>query len=340
MTIKFEFLKVGNGDAILVKTEDCIIMIDSGEKFNFIEEHIANIERENRVIDHFILTHVDQDHIKGFLDFIQNHQNRAKRIIRKVWFNSFYGLDDFINESSNDTSINQGLRFEEIINKLGIDKENRVTKESIKGDIYLSPDIKIRILSPNIEKLNTLNKKYKRTKVFKDTSIRSLEYNRSIDKLIDERITRPVKDRSPTNGASIAFILTYRENKNFLFLGDAHIGLVNQSLEDISKKENKEIFFEFIKLSHHGSKGNLDNIFLKLADTRIYIICTSGQSHKHPNKETLARIINHHEKIDNNIIFLFNYCENKERINSLFSQDEKKKYKNFKLLCEKVWGNE
>ncbi|HHH72936.1 MAG TPA: Zn-dependent hydrolase, partial [Sulfuricurvum sp.] len=88
------------------------------------------------------------------------------------------------------------------------------------------------------------------------------------------------------NASSIAFILKYKKEKNFLFLADADINIINHSL----KKLDVELLnFEFVKLSHHGSfKNNINKEFLQLINTDKYIILTDGQhkGYRHPHKET------------------------------------------------------
>src|SRR5690606_1735701 len=91
-----------------------------------------------------------------------------------------------------------------------------------------------------------------------------------------------------TNGSSIAFILQV-QNKRILFLADAHPGMIVQSLDEYQNEGT--IIFDLIKVSHHGSFGNISRELLNKIDSERYIISTNGQKHGHPDKETIAHII-------------------------------------------------
>ena len=107
---------------------------------------------------------------------------------------------------------------------------------------------------------------------------------------------------SDANGSSIAFLLEYQDKK-FLFLGDADIKVINQSLIDLGMIG---LEVNFVKLSHHGSKKNINKEFLDIIKTDTFVILTDGAKHQHPHKETFSLILKH-EKRAENIKFIFNY---------------------------------
>jgi beta-lactamase superfamily II metal-dependent hydrolase len=114
-------------------------------------------------------------------------------------------------------------------------------------------------------------------------------------------------DKRPPNKSSIAFILKYNI-KEFLFLADANIDVINRSLESLRYSEDSKLVVEFVKLSHHGSLENINEDFLKLISTEKFIILTDGKNkhNNHPSKEIFPLIIEHQAK-DKNIEFIFNY---------------------------------
>lgn len=92
------------------------------------------------------------------------------------------------------------------------------------------------------------------------------------------------------NQASIAFVVEYSEKK-LVFLGDSSLSIYSEELEKIYKNI-EEINFNFIKLSHHGSKFNISSKFISKINCLNYFISTDGSgSHEHPNKETIAKLI-------------------------------------------------
>jgi competence protein ComEC len=61
--LKIKFFKVGKADAILLRTENHTVMIDTGEEDDS-EKLIAYLdEKEVKALDYLILTHFDKDHI-------------------------------------------------------------------------------------------------------------------------------------------------------------------------------------------------------------------------------------------------------------------------------------
>jgi beta-lactamase superfamily II metal-dependent hydrolase len=124
---------------------------------------------------------------------------------------------------------------------------------------------------------------------------------------IDELLTKSVsfkEDDTKTNGSSIAFVLEIK-GKELLFLADAHPSIIEENLGKYAKENNSLLFFDFIKVAHHGSIHNNTPTLLKLISSSRYLISTNGSSHNHPNKETLALIINNHK--DKLKTIYFNY---------------------------------
>lgn len=113
------------------------------------------------------------------------------------------------------------------------------------------------------------------------------------------------EDISITNGSSISFILEY-DDKKVLFLGDSHPSIIEESLKKIYSEE--VIWFDAIKISHHGSKNNTSPSLLSFIDSDYYFISTNSQKFEHPDFESLARIINRPTNKLRNIVF--NYQHN------------------------------
>ena len=130
---------------------------------------------------------------------------------------------------------------------------------------------------------------------------------------------------SLANSTSIAFILEYNQ-KQFLFLGDADIKTINQSLIDLGFSSENRIKVGFVKLSHHGSKKNINKEFLDLIDTSKFIILTDCSNYAHPDKETLSLIATYDRLNRQTVELIFNY---QKLIRDKLSEDEEKKH-NFK----------
>lgn len=115
------------------------------------------------------------------------------------------------------------------------------------------------------------------------------------------------EDTKEANGSSIAFILEYGKYR-LLFLGDAHPTLVEKRLKVLYKPSDFPIYFDAIKISHHGSRKNTSPTLLQLVDSMNYLISTNGDKHSHPDIETLALIAKRDTEYTRNLIF--NYKNN------------------------------
>ena len=340
MSIKFKFLKAGHGDAIFISTDTTNILIDGGTRDTYIDS-ISDIYEElkesNQNLDLVILTHMDNDHIEGLIELLEEEVAEILEdddyipTIKEVWFNSLdYKIFNKISPNSY-IGAREQVTFREFIHNI---KDKIAYKEYISVDsetMLEKNEIKFILLSPND---NKLKKAYKKNEEILRDYISSTKesFSKDCDESIEDLALNPLGgDSSVSNGSSIAFILIY-DNKKYLFLGDAHIPLVVENLKKHQKYFNKEgkIEFEFVKLSHHGSRYNLNQAFLNLIATDNFIILTDGSHSRHPHKETLSKIILNmqRKKSDSTINFIFNY---KHMIYHNRLQEEQEK-RGFRLL--------
>jgi len=319
MGIKLEFLRAGCGDSILVYTSNGTnILIDSGEKKTYKKSIKPSLSRnEIDKLDLVVLTHIDDDHISGLIEMLESTDGRE--MINEIWFNSYQDMK-ISNNLTNDVSFSEGDLFEDLINEYDITHRKNIffTQESTEKDreFYIGSDIKLTLLSPSKKELDKLQVNWDkfRDNEPKDVSGKSPFDSRDIDAIYadfqDKVLQKNDKSKtllsatstSDANGSSIAFLLEYQDKK-FLFLGDADIKVINQSLIDLGMIG---LEVNFVKLSHHGSKKNINKEFLDIIKTDTFVILTDGAKHQHPHKETFSLILKH-EKRAENIKFIFNY---------------------------------
>lgn len=324
-----KLLKAHHGDSIHLTYLDNVgvlknIIIDGGTSQTYTFKDSKNkladgdlkktIETiKPRKIDLLILTHIDDDHIHGFLKWF-GADSDAYKSIGEIWFNSGSTIKKFLNDTTTpvnnlefspkttDTSVLQGVNFEQYIRDKGIWDQTIIKT----GDVIKVDNLKFQILSPNNQKLADVLAKWKEKAPASLDTARANDYQKTIKELIatddfDE-------DSDASNGSSIAFVLT-KDNLNYLFLGDAHPSLLISELKETFSKE-KRLKAEYVKLSHHGSKKNNPIELFELIDTNKYLISTNGAKHGHPDKITLARIIS----VNPNAEFYFNYPKLIEKI--------------------------
>ena len=131
----------------------------------------------------------------------------------------------------------------------------------------------------------------------------SLLYNRE-ELLLENKISCPTntmkaeyakldkEDPSKTNRASIAFVWELG-NKKVLLLGDATSEVVIEGIKTYKKTNqiplDAKIYFDAIKVPHHGSDANLSKKLLMHIDSPNWIFC--GCTSSAPHLHTLANII-------------------------------------------------
>ncbi|MFV8339616.1 ComEC/Rec2 family competence protein [Flavobacterium sp. LB3P21] len=350
--MKVKFLKADNGDSILISIIDSEnknrnILIDGGIKktyktekgskgkpeFGELKTIIDSIRNNDKFIDLLIITHIDEDHIGGIIKWFNSDVN-AFKLIKEVWFNSGKGIATFLNESENKdlehpinpnkttlTSINQGIDFSKYITEKGI----LLTDIILQGNELKRFGYDFKILSPNKSKLEVLLKEWK----IKDPNLNTASKQKpnDYDKTIKEHLANDVflEDTAYPNGSSIAFILS-KEKDNFLFLGDSHPSVIVEGLNKFNYSPDNKLIAKFVKVSHHGSKGNTSIELLKCINSKNFIVSTNGSGDQHPNKQLLSRLIKENE--DCNIYF--NY---KERMEMIFSDQDKLDYPNFNPIA-------
>ena len=320
MGIRFEFFEAGCGDSILVSTDEGThILIDGGEEGTYRDSIESSLyHRDIEELDLVVLTHIDNDHICGLIEMMGNQDGRE--LIKEIWFNSYEKMR-ISNNLTGDVAFTEGDLFEDLIKEHNIIHRKNIffTEEDSLEDreFYVGSDIKLTLLSPlknDLDKLQVDWTKFQDRKE-QDVAGESPFDNRNIDKIYSEFQDKVLKKKDKTqtlsnatntskaNRSSIAFILEYQNDKKFLFLGDSDIKVINKSLLDLGFNE---IEVEFVKLSHHGSKSNINKEFLDIVKTDTFVTLTDGTRHNHPHKETFSLILKH-EKRAEDIKLIFNY---------------------------------
>jgi beta-lactamase superfamily II metal-dependent hydrolase len=194
-----------------------------------------------------------------------------------------------------------------------------------KSTVSLTSNASIYLLSPDKQKLEKLKnlwtdelKKYDanfssgNSQLYDDAFEMLLSWEKQKPKLAPKQISATKEtlegllkspfdeDDTATNGSSIAFVLQV-QNKKMLFLADSHPGLIVHSLNEYQKGDT--IIFDLIKVSHHGSFGNISRELLNKIDSERYLISTNGQRHGHPDKETIANIMTRKTNFRRNLYF-------------------------------------
>lgn len=196
--------KAGKGDCIRLHFEGYNVFVDSGV-IGFgtrLAQICKEIEQAGEVIDAFILTHVDADHIGGVL---YNLRLRNTLCIKEVWMNH----DRFINGAV-DLSVRQNDEVYSLLTKQGI-----AVLPACAGMEYSIGAAVFRILAPEKSILSQVFPG--RQEVY--LSAQS-DYGYSLEELMNKPLTG--KDTSANNKSSVVFEFLYEDQK-MLFHGDGKV---------------------------------------------------------------------------------------------------------------------
>jgi beta-lactamase superfamily II metal-dependent hydrolase len=343
-----------DGDSFLISdSRGHNILLDAGYPDTYkkwIKPRLQELSSSGQTLTLFIISHIDADHISGAITFLEeNGSSTDPKIIPidQIWHNGFRHVQKSLEYSNRQLdslskdiigSINsqpiaaikgeersisakQGSSVGALILAAGYNWNQAFSCRAVTSDadpsiIDISPNIRIRLLSPVGDDLLKLEK-YWRKELYKlgfrekidnndlfddafefllmrermqqrgDIAIPISESDFNIEKLLHVPFN---EDSSVTNLSSIAFVLESAEKK-LLFLGDSHSTTVIRNLKKSYRPSEAGLRFDFIQVSHHGSFGNNDPEFFKITDSPIYCISTSGEKHGHPDPETMAWII-------------------------------------------------
>ncbi|SEW56406.1 ComEC/Rec2 family competence protein [Chitinophaga arvensicola] len=307
--MEIKFFDAGCGDAIHIRFlgDDGLyhnILIDGGSESediytNSIRKEIEKIVQRSEIIDLWIITHIDDDHIGGILRLINDETIFSQLDISKtkVWYNySQWDYDTGI-RNTNLKSVRQGIKLREFLSKHAHLNEF-ITDELGVIDFW---GARITLLSPDSEKLKKMIIKWKREEIKivkkKSAEKKAGKKNDYKTKLEDFNLELFKEDNSEENGSSIAFILTFN-GSNFLFLADSHPSVISRALKNLGYLPGeKKIELAYMQVSHHGSKFNTSDLLLDLINCGHFIVSADGLNKNNlPNKETLVRIIRHNSK--------------------------------------------
>ena len=326
-----------NGDSILIKTYDSsknefIILIDGGTPSTFeysLKKELKLISKINLLI----ITHIDNDHIGGLIRFFKN--SLIKKIeIDEIWYNQ---PDLVFCEPRSDKATISIPQAEDLKALIKQKRSNSIIKEITTEDrIIIINGLKFTIHSPTSEIKNKLYKTWlkERDKPKNKESNKTListstpNYSKSLEELnkIDFKAEKSINN-DIYNSSSIAFLLKCPD-LSMLLLADSRAEVMSDNLKFFGYRETSPLEVDFVKISHHGSLNNTSQELLSLVKSNNYIISTNGGSsnHKHPSRETIARIV-YKKNRDNsmlNIYTNYNVESLKSRIGDFITQEDLK----------------
>ena len=265
-----------------------VVLVDAGNEGDGkkVMQHIKNYY-EQQYIDLAICTHCDSDHYGGFKDLLE-----ADYCINMFWVHDPYqhcDVDDVKyvrNRQSLRKRLDEAYSFKDGSNLLELLREKGINHQEVfTGDVYGPLDFEV--LGPDLDYYESLIPDFRVNLDFKEEQAdddyeslsisdenRTILYNRALEDAND--------DPSKVNQSSIIFCFTALGG-TYLFTGDAGKEALHRVIEnDYGQLEN----LRWLKVPHHGSKHNLDNVIVNYFKPQSSYISTEKYG-KYANRCTV-----------------------------------------------------
>ena len=319
--IKLHVIQAEYGDCFILESKlgkDSMNVLIDGGSYQTFKKHLKPTLQKlplNGKLDLIILSHIDNDHIVGLLDLLEEIKTEREKGIKefikiaKLWHNSFSDLFQLDIEPK--TLFRNIFLSQNFISREQVEKsKNIVTSIIVKGfqqgsDLtLLAKSLKITI-NPGFKKLILVNDTPKSLRLKHVTFQMLGPTKKNLDKLKKEwknwlnkkgRILNSefelfkILDNSIPNLASIMFLAEIK-NRKLLFTGD---GLGQDIIKVLSQNamldKNGKFHVDILKVPHHGSDRNASIEFFDTVYADYYVISANGRD-DNPSPDTLKWII-------------------------------------------------
>jgi beta-lactamase superfamily II metal-dependent hydrolase len=287
----------GKGDAIVLQWAHegnvHYLLVDAGTPatYTYIKPHLIMHGLPFAVV----VTHVDYDHVGGFLKMFAD-----KSLVGKEAIAVFVNTPELIlrPKTGDAVAIGHGLSFASLLAELNIQPKALFTGLHA-GDNVTLPGLTLSLLSPPREVVEMLMEQWQAQPLHEKLMAERTPASKvsapdlgkqSYEQILAGEETIPRWQDDLDNSSSIALIAADSRHK-VLMLGDSNPTLVCQALSAEGYSSTKKLSVNLVKLSHHGCRNNTSRELLTMLDCKYFYISTNGVgNYYHPHRETIVRI--------------------------------------------------
>lgn len=340
MLFSLDVVRAGKGDCLLLhygtKNKPRLVLIDGGHYsvyFPHLKPRLEQIKKKRKieqkkplVIDLLMVSHVDEDHIQGILEFTNDLAEDDKQFaqILGFWHNSFENvIDDDVPTEVKTTFTNKfgpasmdGVLPDDMTLDVDEDEEVIISSLKILASVKQGAELRGRIINKlraelNVEfggepivagegaepieidddlKFTVAGPMQPELDALRKKHKQWLESLRKAGKS-PEDVLSAYADKSVANLSSIV-ILAESGDKSILLTGDARGDRILEGLELVGAIEpggTREV--DVLKVPHHGSSNNLTQKFFERILAKHYVFSGNGE-HGNPERETMEMLRN------------------------------------------------
>lgn len=326
MTFTLEALEAKHGDSLLLHWgTERLIVIDGGPSGVFRKTLLPRLEAlraerdvETLPIRMLMVSHIDDDHIHGVLDWTRHMADLRKEKqavpwqVQTLWHNAFddivgnveplstalaaavapvmkggpppgnLGLDRYSALVMASVAQGKSLRDDARALKLSV---NRPFKGLVwapadkKREIPLEDGLTFRIIGPLEAQVEALRKDW-------DKKLKAMKKKKQSAEA--QAIAADFVDKSVYNLSSIV-VLASLGGRRMLLTGDARGDFVLRGLQDAGLLTNDTIHLDLLKVPHHGSARNVRRDFFEQVTADHYVISADGR-HDNPDVKMLQML--------------------------------------------------
>lgn len=320
------------GDCFLLeynsKTKPKYILIDGGPNQNYennLKPSLLKFLKKSKTLESIIISHVDNDHILGVLDFLvdikfqRDSKDTNNLSIGELWFNSFSDTIETGDFEKRIKKVNafagaNGMKMSEMrIAINGVKQGHQVAtyarmlqipiNPKVKNKAYFAqsigqdiskPNLEIIVVGPTLKNIQRLQKTWEKWIEKNEKKIEEGKYTQKF---------AAMQDRSIPNLSSL--VLLFKANgKSILFTGDCRGDHLQEGLKETGLSKDGKFHVDILKVPHHGSKRNVTRKFFKEVTGDTYIISADGK-HGNPDYETLQWIVETSKEAGRTIELIF-----------------------------------
>lgn len=304
------------------------VFIDSGYERTY--SHVLKEALESAGdVDLWIVSHIHDDHIGGVTSYLTALDRKELDIpVRRWLYNTPRKRNDqqpALAKISTIKSIGQGDQLSAYLGRMGLLENKDITSDTQAIDLF---GLKINVLSPSARKLADLRKKYASplTRLEKEEGLavsfaKGIKTNDYMTRFADFDLNKWKEDENEDNGSSIS-VLTELNGVKILWLADAHPRDVVSGLKKLGYSSSNPLVCDWVKVTHHGSKGNNSNELYELIRCHRYLFSVNGENiHRLPNKDAIARILRTPHRTPEDIPYELYFTYDNPTLRSIFAVD-------------------